>query len=97
MTTLDALKAARRLIAKGWTQRTSALSSEGLIVSATSARAVKWCALGAIGASVRSWRHRTAAMKALRKVRGRTQAEVVQAFTRAIRREQSRKTKKDRP
>ncbi len=51
MTTVEILRAARELVARGWTQGTPARDTSGDCVSPRSPAAVCWCALGAIAAS----------------------------------------------
>lgn len=47
VTTLQVLKAMRRLLVKGWTQNFDACDRDGLSVDSGNARAVCWCVLGA--------------------------------------------------
>lgn len=51
-TTLDVLRAARALIAKGWTQGALARDAEGNDLGCDSEEAVSFCALGAVECAV---------------------------------------------
>jgi hypothetical protein len=97
-TTLDILTAARDRIASGWCQRHSALDADGKPAFPSSAKAVKFCVIGALAASHVLYLDESV-IKPLRESAGipkdkslfhwndqpgRTQAEVLEAFDRAI-------------
>lgn len=97
MNTLDVLIAARAKIEQGWTQGKMARDNDGVSVRPLSDDATCWCAAGAITAAGSSAQPMLAARAALTKAvacrdfigvwndkRGRTQAEVLAAFDRAI-------------
>ncbi len=93
MTTLDILRSARALVARGWTQGAFARDASGNAVRPKDPCAIRWCADGAVR-SVDPYP--SAALAAMDRVLapcdfvnwndcpGRTQAEVLGAFDRAI-------------
>lgn len=92
---LRVLRRARPLIAAGWTQYAFAKDDVGATVNSSSPNAVCWCSLGAINASIEMTGEYDAAKNVLSRVAGenigvwndapgRTQAEVLALFDRAI-------------
>ncbi|ORE90214.1 hypothetical protein ATO13_23301 [Stappia sp. 22II-S9-Z10] len=93
------LRDARGYIERGWAQGDAARDDDGFACTVESRKAVRWCALGAIGAAGRRFpqRDRDTALTALYRAVGtptisfwndsprRTQADVLAAFDRAIR------------
>lgn len=96
MNTLEVLKAAKAKVEKGWTQGEMARDANGLCVWSAHLDAVCWCSLGAIkAAAFELGADEYTAYNALRKIsgyyiadwnddHGRTQAEVIEAFSKAI-------------
>ena len=94
MTTLEVLKAARAKIEKGWTQGTMARDKNGVAVSSDDKDATCWCALGAVLAVRREeWVNAVPFVRdavgggellVWNDTPGRTQAEVLAAFDKAI-------------
>lgn len=100
MTTIRViLVAARKLVAKGWTQGAAAKDRDGVGVDPRSRRAVCWCAGGAINAGAWDARDSSRAVRYLQRMLrikwplaawndepDRTQRSVLAAFDRAIKR-----------
>lgn len=97
MTTLEVLEAARKKIKQGWCQGSGAKSAFGSVVSFNSVHASRWCAAAAIdiscdytpGAFTRAREIMVSMLgvdnlAAWNDTPGRTQAEVLAAFDRAI-------------
>lgn len=101
--TLDILTEARGYVAKGWTQGTLAKSNENRKVSFHSPRAVCWCALGALRLAGGYYEEGQDALERLlpyetelftwNDAPGRTQAEVLALFDKAIEAERARNDK----
>lgn len=96
MTTVEVLKAARAKIEQGWCQGDAAQNSDGELCGSQDLNASCWCCVGAIGAVTAYNEQATPALKAIRDAigtpgiakwndaKGRTQAEVLAAFDKAI-------------
>ena len=95
MTTLEVLKAARAKIEKGWTQGAMARDKNGVALSCSDQDAACWCVMGATMAVTHDIPTTNAAIGFLRlavgdfaprwnDTPGRTQAEVLAAFDKAI-------------
>lgn len=101
MTTLEVLKGARERIARGWYQGAFAKTSKGRVIGPSCRNAACWCAIGSIEACDAPVLVAGNALSRLRAVighsiawwqdqPGRTQAEVLAAFDRAIELEEQR-------
>lgn len=98
VTTIEVLREARALVAKGWCQNENAFNSEGKMVHARDPSACRWCVNGALMVAsggvipcqstawdrIRDSNRIPLALDEWNDEPERTQAEVVAAFDRAI-------------
>lgn len=95
MTTVEILREARALIEKGWTQGEHATDAHGVCVGPLSDAACHWCIEGALLRARKGWGFSSAWFALIDVIpsgnpigwndaEGRTQAEVLAAFDKAI-------------
>lgn len=95
MKTIDVLRAAREKVAQGWTQGATARDEEGFWVGVRTPAARSWSADGAVQFAARTLKMKKTVMLVLRAISGddlvhwndsvgRTQAQVLDLFDRAI-------------